>query len=57
MRILDKKMTLIGYLFRELRTEKDVVPELSKKARFSRPFNKEHDKRSQTLSKSAQQQF
>ena len=50
-------MTLIGYLFRELRTEKDVVPEVSKKARFSRPFNKEYDKRSQTLSKSAQQQF
>ena len=50
-------MTLIGYVFRELRTEKDVVREVSKKACFSRPFNRQHDKRSQKLSKSAQQQF
>ena len=55
--IVDKKMTLIGYVFRKLRTEKSVVRKVSKKAGFRRLFNKQHDKRSQTLSKSAQQQL
>ena len=50
-------MTLIGYVFRKLRTEKNVVRNVSKKAGFRRPFNKQHDKRSQTESKSAQQQL
>ena len=49
-------MILIGYVFPKLRTEKDVVRKVSKNARFRRPFDKRHIKRSQTLSKFEQQQ-
>ena len=48
-------MTLIGYVFQKLQTVKEVVMKVFKNARFRRPFNKQHVKRSQTLSKSAQQ--
>ena len=48
---LKQKMTLIGYVFWNLQTAKDVVRWMCKKYGFRRPFNKRHDKRSQTLSK------
>ena len=48
-------MILIGYVFPKLRTEKDVVRKVSKNARFRRPFDKQHIKKSQKLSKFEQQ--
>ena len=48
-------MTLIADLFPKLRTPKSVVRYLSKKARFKGPFDKQHGKRVQTLSRSEPQ--
>ena len=42
-------MTLIDYIFPKLHTEKDVVRQMYKKSRFRRPYDKQHDERSQTL--------
>ena len=50
-------MRVIGYVFPKLRTEKDLVREVSKNARFRRRFGTQHVKRSQTLSIFAQQHF
>ena len=44
----------MSYVFPKLQTMKDVVRQMSKKSGLRRPFDKEHDKRSQTLLKSAQ---
>ena len=41
-------MTLIADLFPKLRTYKNVVRYMSKKSRFKRPFDKQHDQRVQT---------
>ena len=48
-------MNLIGYVFPKLRTEKEMVMQVSKNARFRRRFNKQHAKWFQALSKSSQQ--
>ena len=50
-------MTLIAYLFPKLQTAKDVVGQISKKARFRTPFDSQHVKGSQTLVKSAWEHF
>ena len=42
-------MTLIADLFPKLRTPKNVVRYVSKKARFKGPFDRQHGKRVQTL--------
>ena len=41
-------MTLIADSFPKLRNPKNVVKYMSKKSRFKRPFDKQHDKRVQT---------
>ena len=46
-------MTLIPNVFPKIRTAKDVVRKISKKARFRTQFNSEHTKVSQTLLKLA----
>ena len=51
----EKKMTLIAYLFLKLQAEKDVVRQMYKKSSFTRPFNKKHIARSQTLLKCSRQ--
>ena len=48
----EKNVTLIAYVFPNLQTEKDVVRKMSS---FTRPFEKQHSKRSQILLKSARQ--
>ena len=48
-------MILIGYVFPKLLTEKDLVRKVSENVPFRRPLEKQHVKRSQTLSISAQQ--
>ena len=50
-----KKMTLIAYVFPKLQTANNVVREVSKKSRFTGPFDKVHGKRSQRLLKSSRQ--
>ena len=57
MNILDEKTTLIGYVFRKLRTEKDVIRKVSKSAGFRRRFHNQHVKKSQIVSKFAQQRL
>ena len=47
-------MTLIAYIFRKLQNVKDMVWEMSKKSRFRKPYDKQDDKRAQTLLKSQQ---
>ena len=47
LNILKKKIILIGYVFTTLRTQKHR--EMSKKSLLRRPYNKQHEKRSQTL--------
>ena len=42
-------MTLIGNLFRKLRTTNDVVKAASEKSCFRGPFEKQHGKRAETL--------
>ena len=46
-----KKLTLIADAFPKLRTPKNVVKQMSKKACFRGPLDKEHSKRNQTLLK------
>ena len=48
-------MTLIADLFPKLRTPKNVVRYVSKKARFKGPFDRQHRKRVQTPLRSDQQ--
>ena len=50
-------MTLKAYLFRKLRTAKDVLREMSKKPSFRAPFDSRIVKGSQTLLESARQHF
>ena len=44
-----KKMTLMAYLFLNLRTPKNVVREMSKKSRLRGSFDRQHGKRAKTL--------
>ena len=48
-------MTLIAYLFPKLRTPENVGSYMYKKSRFKGPFDRQHDKRIQTLLRSGQQ--
>ena len=48
-------MTLVAYLFRKLRTTKNVLRYMSKKSRFKVPFDRQHGKRIQTLLRSEPQ--
>ena len=48
-----KKMTLIAYLFLELRTAKHVVTKMSKNHLFRISFDSQHSKGFETLLKSA----
>ena len=50
-------MTLIAYVFRKLRTLKDVTRHMSKKSLFRTPFDSQHATGSQRLLKSALQHF
>ena len=50
-------MSLIAYVFPKLQTVKCVLMEMSKESRFSTPQFSQHVKESQTLGKSAGQQF
>ena len=52
---MEKKMTLIAYLFLTLRPAKIVVSYMCKKSRFRLPFQKEHGKLVSTLFKSERQ--
>ena len=47
-------MTLIAYFFPKLRTPENVARSISKKSRFKGPFDRQHDKRIQTLLRSGQ---
>ena len=53
LNILKKTMTLIAYVFPELRTANNEVREMSKKSRLRRQFDKQHCKRAKTLLKSS----
>ena len=55
LNILNKKMTIIGYIIPKLQTAKDVVRLVLQKCRFRRPFDNQHIKLSQKVSKSSQQ--
>ena len=48
-------MTLIADLFPKLRTPKNVLRYVSKKARFKGPFDRQHGKWDQTLLRSEPQ--
>ena len=48
-------MTLIAHLFPKLRTPENVARYMYKKSRFKRPFDRQQDKRIQTLLRSGQQ--
>ena len=48
-------MTLIAYFYRKLRTPENVARYISKKSRFKGTFDRQHDKRIQTLLRSGQQ--
>ena len=48
-------MTLRPYLFPKLRTPQNVARYMSKKSHFKGPFDKQYDKRIQTLLRSGQQ--
>ena len=48
-----KKMTLIGEVFPNLQTPKNIVTSMPKKSRFKGSFQKQHGKRAQTLLKFA----
>ena len=54
---VQKKMTLVFYVFPKLETAKNVVRKISKKTRFKTPFDSQHVKGSQTLFKSATKHF
>ena len=51
MSIFKKKLSLIANVFPILRTPKETVRSVSKKYRFTVPFAKQNDKRTQTLFK------
>ena len=53
MKILEEKMTVITYVFRTLRTAKDVLRKMSKMPGFRAPFHSQPAKGSHTLLKSA----
>ena len=53
LNILEKKMTLIAYVFLKLKIAKDMVREMSQKLCFRTPFNSQHAKGTKTLLKSA----
>ena len=55
LNILEKKITLIPYVFLSWRLPKNVVRSMSKKSRLRLPFQKEHAKRASTLLKSERQ--
>ena len=55
LNIFKTKMTFIADLFPKLRTPKNVVRYVSKKALFKRPFDKQLGKRFQTLLRSEPQ--
>ena len=55
MNILEKKMTLIPYLFLSWRPPKNVVRSMSKKSSFRLPLEKQDGKRVPTLLKSERQ--
>ena len=48
-------MTLIADFFPKLRTPENVARDMYKKSRFKGPFDRQHDKRIQTLLGSGQQ--
>ena len=48
-------MTLIADLFPKLHTPENVVRYMSKKSRFEGPFDRQHDKRVQTVLQSERQ--
>ena len=48
-------MTLIADFFPKLRTLENVARDMSKKSRVKGPFDRQHGKRIQTLSRSGQQ--
>ena len=50
-------MTIISDAFLKLQTAKCMVRQMSKKSYFRRPFDKKHNKWSQTLMKSVRQQI
>ena len=52
-----KKKVLIAYVFRKLKTAKDVITQISRKSRLRSPFKKRSGKRSQTLFKCERQHF
>ena len=53
LNILKKKMIVIAPLLRKLQAVKDLVRLLPKKQYFTKPFNSQHVKESQSLVKSA----
>ena len=55
--MLGKKISLIAYLFPKLQTAKDAITHSSKNSCFRSAFEKQHDKQSQTLLKSAWHQL
>ena len=48
-------MTLIAYLFPKLSSPENVARYMYQKSRFKGPFDRQHDKRIQTLLRSGQQ--
>ena len=49
---MEKKKTVIAYVFPKLETAKDLVRQIYRKSRFRRPIKKRHGKHSKTLLKS-----
>ena len=50
-------MTLIAYFLPNLRPPENAARYMSKKSRFKGPFDRQHDKRIQTLLRSGQQHY
>ena len=46
---IQKKASLIGYVFRKLPTTKDVLREMSKNSRLRGPLDRQNGKRDETL--------
>ena len=46
---LQKKMTLIAYVFPQLPTTKNVLRQMSKSSRFREPVDRRHGKRAEAL--------
>ena len=57
LNILKKEMIIIATLFSKLQTVKDLFRPLSKKHRFTTPFDSQHVKGSQALAKGAWEHF